>query len=98
MIGAALVIRERRRDDAEEDTAPIEAPTIPELPELTKEIFHTASGREVYGGGGITPDLLVIPDTLGVDERDAVREFGDRYRRYQAEVPAWIPRRRSRQT
>jgi protein-S-isoprenylcysteine O-methyltransferase Ste14 len=32
------------------------------------------------------------------EERDAVREFGDRYRRYQAEVPAWIPRRRSRQT
>ena len=32
------------------------------------------------------------------EERDAVREFGDRYRRYQAEVPAWIPLRRNRQT
>jgi protein-S-isoprenylcysteine O-methyltransferase Ste14 len=32
------------------------------------------------------------------EERDAVREFGDRYLRYQAEVPAWIPHRRRQQT
>jgi methanethiol S-methyltransferase len=26
------------------------------------------------------------------EERDAIREFGDRYRAYMAEVPAFIPR------
>lgn len=28
------------------------------------EIFHTKGGRIVYGGGGITPDIVVSPDTL----------------------------------
>lgn len=29
-------------------------------------IFHTLSGRSVYGGGGIIPDVFVPSDTLGV--------------------------------
>ena len=30
------------------------------------KIFHTAGGRTVYGGGGITPDVFVPEDTTGV--------------------------------
>ena len=30
------------------------------------QIFHTASGREVYGGGGIVPDIYVPSDTTGI--------------------------------
>lgn len=30
-----------------------------EQPDSLKEIFYTQNGREVYGGGGITPDLKV---------------------------------------
>lgn len=29
-------------------------------------IFHTASGRPVYGGGGIIPDIFVPSDTSGI--------------------------------
>lgn len=29
-------------------------------------IFHTASGRSVYGGGGILPDIFVPSDTSGI--------------------------------
>ena len=29
-----------------------------------KEVFYTESGRSVYGGGGITPDIEIIQDTL----------------------------------
>ncbi len=29
-----------------------------------REAFRTSAGRTVYGGGGITPDLMVTPDTL----------------------------------
>ncbi len=29
-------------------------------------LFHTAGGREVYGGGGIMPDIFVPNDTTGV--------------------------------
>jgi carboxyl-terminal processing protease len=37
-----------------------------------KEVFYTAAGRSVYGGGGITPDLIV-PDTTTLDEREFAR-------------------------
>ena len=30
------------------------------------KIFHTTTGREVYGGGGIMPDIFVPRDTVGV--------------------------------
>lgn len=29
-------------------------------------LFHTRSGREVYGGGGIMPDIFVPADTAGI--------------------------------
>ncbi|MGC9337212.1 MAG: S41 family peptidase [Candidatus Cloacimonadia bacterium] len=29
-----------------------------------KEVFYTVGGREVYGGGGITPDVIIKQDTL----------------------------------
>jgi carboxyl-terminal processing protease len=34
------------------------------------QAFETVSGRVVYGGGGIVPDLVVMPDTLTVAEQD----------------------------
>lgn len=30
-----------------------------EKPDSLKEVFHTESGRKVYGGGGVTPDMRV---------------------------------------
>lgn len=39
------------------------------------EVFLTSGGRAVYGGGGITPDVI-IPDTTTVDERDFERAVG----------------------
>lgn len=33
------------------------------------EVFRTEKGRVVYGGGGITPDLIVMPDTLTTREQ-----------------------------
>lgn len=32
------------------------------------QIFRTIGGREVYGGGGITPDIYVPNDTLGITD------------------------------
>jgi len=31
-------------------------------------IFHTRSGRTVLGGGGVTPDYIVMPDTSKIQE------------------------------
>ena len=48
------------------------------IPDSLTKVFHTANGREVRDGGGITPDLVVKPDSLpniayylGVSGRDS---------------------------
>jgi carboxyl-terminal processing protease len=35
--------------------------------------FHSDAGRVVYGGGAITPDLIVKQDTLTMSERDLLK-------------------------
>lgn len=37
---------------------------VEEVPKSQKEVFHTDTGRVVYGGGGITPDVVVKPREL----------------------------------
>jgi carboxyl-terminal processing protease len=37
--------------------------------------FKSDAGRTVFGGGGITPDLVVFPDTLSLREQGAVQEL-----------------------
>ena len=38
-----------------------------------REEFSTTGGRTVYGGGGITPDLVVYRDTLSTEEQELRR-------------------------
>lgn len=35
--------------------------------------FKSAGGRVVYGGGGVTPDVIVKPDTITTPEQDYLR-------------------------
>jgi len=59
-----------------------------EVPAEDAEIYYTASGRIVYGGGGITPDLVMAPEYYTDLQRRleanafafsfAVDAFGDR--------------------
>ncbi|HUP52702.1 MAG TPA: S41 family peptidase [Longimicrobiales bacterium] len=44
--------------------------------------YLTDGGRTVYGGGGITPDLYVTPETLGPDEVEGVRRLIPRFGRF----------------
>ena len=48
--------------------APLDSPAA-ESDTAGRQIFRTASGRPVYGGGGIQPDILVHPDTLTLPEQ-----------------------------
>jgi len=41
--------------------------------ETDRPIYHTSSGRVVYGGGGITPDLVFEPQTYNELERHLER-------------------------
>jgi carboxyl-terminal processing protease len=46
------------------------------------EIFYTDAGREVYGGGGIRPDLIIIADTLYTPEAEFRRTVGEQLSQY----------------
>ncbi|MGI9038278.1 MAG: S41 family peptidase [Gemmatimonadota bacterium] len=49
--------------------APLASPVV-EADTAGRQVFRTASGRPVYGGGGIQPDILVHPDTLTIPEQE----------------------------
>ena len=70
-------------EDGEEDAAPEAA---------KKEIYRTAGGRAVYGGGGITPDVVVKSDRLSrwmatLYARGVFFEWAVQYRARNPEVP-----------
>jgi len=60
--------RERDERGLEKDTLPL----------AQRPKFQSAGGRTVLGGGGITPDLHVVPDTVTTEEFQLVRSLGAR--------------------
>lgn len=44
-----------------------------------RPVFHSTSGRIVYGGGGITPDVLIRSDTLSDPEQEFLRALGPKW-------------------
>jgi len=58
---------------AQEDTLP---PTDSAL--AARPVFHSDGGRPVYGGGGITPDVVVKEDTLAANERALLRALSSK--------------------
>jgi hypothetical protein len=44
----------------------------------SSQAFRTDAGRVVYGGGGIRPDLFVVPDTFTASERRFMQALGDK--------------------
>lgn len=61
------------------------------------QVFHTDLGREVYGGGGITPDVVLKDEPLPAFEsfllaRNAYFNFAvDYQRRNHVKAPDWKP-------
>jgi carboxyl-terminal processing protease len=56
------------------------------------QVKHTDGGREVFGGGGITPDIEVAPPTPNEVQRkladaDAIYEFSQRYLGVHKTIP-----------
>jgi carboxyl-terminal processing protease len=62
--------RERRalRATIALDGSPVERSVDEDRPSFT-----SFGGRVLYGGGGISPDVVVVPDTLTTEESEAVR-------------------------
>ncbi len=41
-----------------------------------RPVFRSDAGRPILGGGGVTPDVIVKPDTLSTAEREFARALG----------------------
>jgi carboxyl-terminal processing protease len=54
-----------------------------ETEKKAKPVFKSDAGRTVYGGGGITPDVIIPDDTLSTMEQDY-------YRAVAPKAQAWI--------
>jgi carboxyl-terminal processing protease len=57
---------------------------VVEVPKSQKQVYKTETGRTVYGGGGITPDVVVKPRELSrttqlLEVRSAIFNFGVDY-------------------
>lgn len=76
---------------------PSDSESLGREPKRDEPVYHTDLGREVYGGGGITPDIVVENDEVSAFElfllsRNAFFEFGVDYtRRHPVEDPSWQP-------
>lgn len=53
-----------------------------------RPVFKSVAGRTLYGGGGITPDVIISPDTLSSAEQALRRALLPHYAKYQATVVA----------
>ncbi len=58
-------------------------------PDSTRPTFHTDDGRLLYGGGGITPDMVVSGDTLTTREQTFAEALGSRAPEYRAALTAY---------
>lgn len=54
--------------------------------------FASAGGRVLHGGGGIVPDLWVLPDTLTAEEYETVRKLVAVEGQYLAAMHNWAVR------
>jgi len=64
--------------------APVELTQVPDS--AGAQVYYTDSGRRVFGGGGITPDLNVSSDTLTRVERDFRNSLGEQLAAYSDAV------------
>ncbi|HET8622576.1 MAG TPA: S41 family peptidase [Gemmatimonadales bacterium] len=69
--------RDRRADSLETDTV-----------RRSRPAFRSDGGRIIYGGGGITPDLIVQPDTLTTIEQALVQRLAPKSREFLTTLAA----------
>ncbi len=84
--------KDRTRKEEETVENPDESSAKPKTPnpeQPSPEVFHTDMGREVYGGGGITPDVDVKPNLL--NDFDVALERDQTFFVYATEFAAKNP-------
>ena len=84
--------KQRTPADEDDESAPAEEGAHPrvagETPLSEREAFRTDGGRVIYGGGGITPDLVVSDDPAD-QELALQRGLGDQVGRFRDALTAY---------
>src|SRR5438105_5006482 len=52
----------------------------------SKPLYHSDAGRPVYGGGGITPDVIVHDDTLATSEQQLAKALAPKFSEVRSAV------------
>jgi carboxyl-terminal processing protease len=71
-------IQRTTRSEAEQEAQVIAAQRGQDTKIDSTQVFHTDAGRTIFGGGGIRPDIYVVPDTFTTAERGFVKALGDK--------------------
>ncbi len=66
---------EARRNGERSHTLSISGQLVDPVDLDGRPTYESAAGRTLYGGGGITPDLFVLPETLSGSEVSAVQRL-----------------------
>jgi carboxyl-terminal processing protease len=91
--GDEMAEGELPEDHVDLETDPAEL----EIPRSRKEVYHTDSGRVVYGGGGVTPDIEITQDFMSdfevaVERDNALFSWAVEYANAHPELTAdWKP-------
>ena len=76
---ARSIQQDRTRHDPDQDDALAPADTVKKDTSLAaRPTVRSQGGRLLYGGGGITPDVIVLPDTLTTAEQAFSRTLAPR--------------------
>ncbi len=87
-VGRSIqIVRDESTEDGAGQSVALGLGGDPVLKEATEEqpTVESFGGRTLYSGGGITPDLVVLPDTLSAREQAAVQRL---FRSANVFVPA----------
>ena len=67
----------------EAGTLPPDSSAVPDTSIRARPIYRTDAGRQVRGGGGIVPDVVVRQDTLTTSEKEFARMLGEKVAIYR---------------
>jgi carboxyl-terminal processing protease len=85
-LGRSIHADPTARDTATNHGLAISGQAVPPPSTEERPEYRTESGRVVFGGGGITPDLVVAPEMLSAEEVEGVRTLFPRFGRFSLAI------------